>query len=207
MTRGAAGDCRPLIFSACDEWFSRLFGVVLKASAEANGHECLIVSSGKYAENTKDREWHSCFRYSLLPDILRKHESVLMLDTDSIVRKPVRIEPWVEMGLICRPEREMTQRINGSAVYFTQKALPAAEWLKDKLSGPVEWYDDQRALLEMFLRREYRTQVFDETWISWHHDPDAPIWTGKGPVKLTDEWHAEMKRWYPQAHRPQIGER
>jgi hypothetical protein len=195
-----------LIFSACDEGFGELFGPVLKASAEANGHECLIVSSGKRATDQDSRAWHSTFRYRVLPDLLRVHPSILMLDTDSIVRKPVKIEPWVETAMIVRLGKDDNQKINGSAVYLTQKALPAAEWLKGRLSGEPKWFDDQLALLALFMKREYRTQVFDERWISWHCDPSAPIWTGKGRVKLSDKWHAEMLRWYPQAHRPELGE-
>ncbi len=182
-----------------------MFGPVLMASAKASGFKCLIISSEKFATDQKSRNEHSVFRYRMLPDVLRVHKSVMVLDTDSIVRKPFKIEPWVDIGLIYRPGKHSKNKICGSAVYFSSRALPAAEWLRKRLSGTTEWYDDQLALLELFAGRKYRFQIFDETWVNWHMDDHAPIWTGKGPLKLTDEWFAEMQRWHPQAIRPVKG--
>lgn len=195
---------KPVIFSACDEGYGRGFGPVLKASAEANGFECVIVTSGEFAKDHAGRVRACLFRYRILPDILRSHECVLMLDTDCIVRKSFDIEDGIDLGLITRPEKSKAfYQVNGSAVYLSRRALPAAEWLKEKLSGPGEWYDDQLALRELMLKHEYRFRALDDL-ISWKM-ADVPIWTGKGARKLSDEWFTESVRWYPNALRAQDG--
>src|SRR6185295_7292642 len=117
---------KPLLFTACDEGYWDKYAKAFKASAEANGMECQIACSGKRVGPDYSQADAMAFKYQMLPDVLRAHERVLMLDIDSIIRKPIEIDEWWDAGFVIRddlkPGADREKKIvNGGCIYLTPK--------------------------------------------------------------------------------------
>ncbi len=192
------GGIRPFIFAACDEVYYEKYGIALASSARANGHECEIIRSGRNADlsNFDDVRWHAHWRYKLLPDILDVHPAVLMLDADSVVRKPIEISEKVELGLVVLDLQDIHRNVNGGCVYITSALKPLAIKISGKLHPGSHWFEDQMTLFRLCVKRgNYRLKKFGDDFFSWRCNPGASIWTGKGKNKSREAFVAEVAKW------------
>ncbi len=187
---------KPLLFSACDQGYFEKYGRALKKSAEAHGMECIVHSSGEYSEGEQGRADHSVLRYLLLPDLLDRHPSVLVLDTDSIINDKIEMPDDIDLGLFLRDTADIRKKVLGLAVYITDRAKPFACELRDCLSGRVAWYDDQIALWKLYQKYhdQYAVMLLGADFINWDCLP-APIWSGKGETKFRNPYLKRMKRY------------
>lgn len=195
-----------IVFSVCDESYYERFGKALAASAKANGLRSLIIKTGWVADTDARRAQASVTRYLMLPDLLKEHPEILMLDTDSIIRKPISfLDSW-EVAFLVRPDLgiDANKKVNGSCVFITRRALDIAVDLQARLNGVRRWYDDQVQLHRIFRRdRETgkkRIKVIDPSLVSWRLAPEAAIWTGKGKVKSNPAFLAEVERRRGESH-------
>lgn len=115
---------------------------------------------------------------------------LLILDIDSIVRKPIKF-PDEDIGLFLRDGPEH-MRVAAGAVYVNDPDFirRVAEII---VSNEQQWYLDQMALYLASKDREIHR--FDRSFMDWEFGDDAVIWTGKGPRKHKD------KRYLDEANR------
>lgn len=198
-----------IVFSLCDDGYYKRFGEALAASARANGLKTYIVKTGETVDSEASCIRHSVLRYMMLPDVIKEHHEVLMLDTDTIIRKPISFLSSWEAAFLVRPELgiDNNKKVNGSCVYLTRSALDIAVALQERIAGMKQqrWYDDQVALYKVFKRdREFsgksRIRVFDPSFVSWRMAPEASIWTGKGKAKSNPAFLAEVEKLRGECH-------
>jgi hypothetical protein len=184
---------KPLIFAACDDIYFRKYAGPLMNSAKRHGMECEIINGG-----TMEPTDAMVLRYRMLPDVLRVRGSVLVLDVDSVINDTIHISERYDLGLFLRNDfNDTRKKVMGSAVYVHQRAMQFAVELRERLAGPVEWFDDQAAIYKLYRKHlgKYHCKLFGTEFINWHCEP-ALIWTGKGKVKETNERFAqEMERY------------
>ena len=183
---------KPFIFAACDDAYYHYFAKALINSARVHGHECEVANGGVISRGSA-----AALRYIKLPGMLQKHPSILILDVDSIINGPIEIGDRFDLGVFLRNEyTDRRKKIMGSAVYVTDRAMQFATELKDYLSNDPQWFADQFWLYKLYERHKekYTIKHFDTNFINWHFHP-APIWTGKGEAKDTENFKREMQRY------------
>lgn len=191
------GALKPFLFAYCDLNYYEKYGIALEKSAKAHGHKYQVICSGErltHGAIGPEMIRHSHLRYHLLPEMLFKHGPVLMLDADSVIRKPIEIDDGYDLGLIVQNSDDYQRKINGGAVYMTPKLIPLATKLATRINFQ-HWFDDQISLYRECYQKEYKTLVFNDSLISWKGNPDAPIWTGKGKAKFRDDFLKEVGKW------------
>jgi hypothetical protein len=188
---------KPLIFAACDQGYYDLYGKILKASSAAHGMECLVHCSGLTADSEESKADHNVLRYKMLPDILSVRPSVLVLDVDSIINEAIEIPDRYDLGLFLRPAPDIRKKVLGSVFYITDRAKDFADELKGKLAHQTHWYEDQMILWRLYQKNfdRYKVMQFGLDFINWHCRP-APIWTGKGDVKLKNQIYRKLAAKY-----------
>jgi len=121
---------------------------------------------------------------------------VLVLDADSIVRRPLDIAAMadgVEAALFLRPDHPPHMAVAAGAVLFTPAgadfshsvAATIAAYLAAFLDGQGElgWYFDQAALAAVNEGRRPTLRVLGPEFMDWTFQADSVVWTGKGPRK------------------------
>ncbi|MDH5216671.1 MAG: hypothetical protein OEX19_03180 [Gammaproteobacteria bacterium] len=134
--------------------------------------------------------------------IANQHETpaYLILDVDCIVRKKITF-PKNDVGLFLRPQESDAMKTAAGIVYinnttnahnFLQSAVNVMQQIKK------QWYIDQWALwLAYNHHKEIDYIQFTQKFMNWDFDdPDAPIWTGKGPRKYNDQTYLAEKNKY-----------
>lgn len=183
---------KPLILAAGDNKYCDLYGAALRKSAEAHGMECRVFDGG---EMSADKA--SCYRYLLLPELLERFPSILVLDIDSIINESIDFHERWDLGLFLRPDiNDANKKVMGSAFYINARAIEFARELKRHLDGDVKWFADQIWLWKLYQRTlgKYKVKLLGTDFINWHRTP-ASIWTGKGDVKHHDKFVAQLKRY------------
>jgi hypothetical protein len=192
------GKVVPLIFFVCDLTYYEAFGEALELSAKAHGHNVLAHCTGERVDSPQSRDRHCMLRWQLLPNVIRQYGHVLMLDADSVMRRQVEIDDSIDIGFFPKPKSmDLKRKINGGCLYFTRNSLPVAEELKERISENGKWFDDQIALYRVLTegKRRMKYIFFDDSFFSWKLNPDAPIWTGKGSVKMSEEFKGAVRKW------------
>lgn len=183
---------RPLIFAAADEIFYNQFAKPLMRSAESCGMRVAVCNGGKL----KTREDASCMRFRLLPDLLREHPAVFVIDVDSIINQPFEFPDWVDIGFFPRFDRlEPHMKTLMAGFYITDQAIGFAEEMKEAVSQkPTFWAEEQEIFHRLFEkhRDRYRWQFFGEELLSWRDG--APIYSPKGDRKFRKTFQARVAR-------------
>jgi hypothetical protein len=177
---------KPHIFAAGDLTYCEKYGAALKASAQEYGLECEIRCNGVVANGEKDRRYANAFRYQLLPEVLKEHPSVLMLDLDCVVRGPVEVDPGWSIGFVVRNDMDdWFKKVNGGCLYITRDRMDVADSLCKTMTDYPIWYMDQIALYKIYsrIKDEPGVKVFGHEFFSWRFDSRAAVWTGKGNIK------------------------
>lgn len=184
---------KPLIFAACDTKYYNLYAAALRNSAAEHGMDCKVVCGGNIEPGPS-----TCLRYLLLPDELGRHESILVVDVDSIIKQPIDIPEHFDLGFFLRPDfQDNRKKVMGSVFYINARAIDFAWDLRKKLKTDNRWFDDQYWLWKLYQRNigKYKVKFFGTDFINWHCDP-AAIWTGKGDVKTGNEkFLSQLKRY------------
>ncbi len=188
------GGVKPFILAACDTTYYETYGQALYRSARAAGHDCEVFCSGEQVTDWDSKIRHAHLRYQILPDRLQSGP-VLMLDADSIIRKPAIVSDGCELGLVILDMDDYYRQVNGGCVYITPELMPLALKLKERINSQ-HWFDDQISLFRLCVKRgNYRTQTFDDSFFSWKMNPEAPIWTGKHKAKFRGDFLSELRKW------------
>ena len=190
---------RPYIYSVCDTGYRDRYAVSFLNSARSNGHEAEVFCTETPAESLADKVRLCAWRFELLPQLLREHGSVLMLDIDSVVQRPLEIEDEYDLGIFLRPEQAKDRfRTLCSIFYCTERAMAFAEEIVAGGTHSVLWCDDQGVVWRAYekLGHRYKVKCFDEGFISWR-DASAPVFTGKGLAKTGRAFTAAKERWVP----------
>ena len=134
--------------------------------------------------------YYSAIRFVRAAEVMRAAaRPILVLDADSLVRKPIEIPQTCEAGLFLRPDHPPHMRIAAGAVLFTPAgaafAETAAAMIAKALDGGrgLRWYLDQAALAAAYERTKPKLHRFDETFLDWEFRQGTVLWTGKGPRK------------------------
>lgn len=185
---------KPLLMTSCDDKYHELYAKPFRNSAEAHGMRVKIISGGAC-----DRVEASVLRFKLLPDVLKEHPSVLVLDIDSIINEPIDFHDRWDIGIFLRNEYkdEVHKRVLASAFYINARAIDFAWEVRKRVKGKVAWYADQVALYKTYQATlgKYKVKLLGTDFINWHCVP-ASIWTGKGVAKVRDEkFIAQLKRY------------
>ncbi len=188
--------------SSCQKYFAA-HGEAFIASAEKCGHTVKIDMVDDFPEwrermDFKKEKVFACdLRWMRLPDLLEKND-VLVCDIDSIINQPIKFE--CDMALFFRPWIPSKEhKILLTASYWSKKSKPFAEELRRKLlAGPMQWMDDQIHCWETYNEIGHRFDIkrLSESFVNYHFDRDAPIWTCKGPARKDNETYLARKSEY-----------
>ena len=190
---------RPYIYSVCDTGYRDRYASSFLNSARANGHQAEVFCTEKPAVRLVDKVRLCAWRFELLPQLLREHGAVLMLDIDSVVQQPLEIGDEYDLGIFLRPEQAKDRfKTLCSIFYCTDRAMDFADEIIAGGTHNILWCDDQGVVWRAYekLGHCYKVKCFDEGFISWRN-ADANVFTGKGLVKagrafnrLVGEWAA-----------------
>lgn len=193
---------KPYIFAACDSRYGALYAAAFVNSARACGHDADVFVDD-VASGIERRTYYSTLRFRMLPDLMKTHPAVLLLDVDSIIREPIEIDPEYDLGIFPRfDEAEECKRILGGIVYVTDRAKDFAQALADGLSANgLEWGADQRVLWQTYdaMADRYRVKKFNTRDMDWDMPTNARIFTAKGLQKINKPFMAEVAKWRKQA--------
>jgi hypothetical protein len=190
-----------LIYATCDRRYQGLYENAFTASARAFGHDVEVFCDDDFVHTEADAMRIVLRRFQILPDLLRKHGSALMLDVDSMVRRPITIEPEYDLGIFLRPTPEKQFRTLCSVFYCTDRAMAFAEAMKaacDKADPEkLSWCDEQGILWDVYdrLGDQYHVKFLDRSFIDWEWPCKAAVYTGKGAIKATLPFKRELEKW------------
>lgn len=198
----------PLIYTVCDAAYFHTHAEAFRRSAEAHKNLVRIdlIRPNDHAEWAKKlpphdrRTFYVMLRFLLLPEILRHAQGVLVMDIDSIFNAKIEFPDEYDMGIFFRPNAiDPAQKVLCSATYFTPRAIPFLERIRDRLmASSGEWGCDQFAIWQQTIEDEgkYNVLHLDQDFISFDKFDNAPIWTAKGPVRKCDPAYLARKQTY-----------
>ncbi len=197
----------PLIYATADRVYYDQNAEAFVNSAEKHGMEVKIDLVGNQFEDlrkklnpTEPRVFYCFLRFLLLPELLDKHENILVIDIDSVFNSKIEIDEKYDMGLFFRDwVHEEDKKILCGASYFTQRARSFAERVRDKLlCGKNEWYDDQLAFWKTYqeIGQNFNIMKMDHRFLNYNFESNAPIWTAKGKHRKQNPRYLARKRIY-----------
>jgi hypothetical protein len=190
---------KPFIYSVADDYYMRTYAPAFINSARAQGHDAEVFL-GTFPASTGGQKLRYCtWRFELMPDLLKKYPAVLMLDVDSVIKKPFEVDDEFDLGIYVRNEiHELTTRTLGGIFYCTPRGAGFADALaRDMAPGAKRWCDDQAVLWKTYAehRDDYRIKLFDRTHLDWEPNPKARVLTGKGDAKQKNWFRDELTKW------------
>ena len=184
---------KPLLFAAASNRYFEDYGNVLMNSATVHNMPCCIHNGGDLGDVEA-----SNLRFLMLPDLLKEHKSVLVLDIDSIIMESFEIDPDYDLGIFLRPDRgQLRDKTLLAAFYITDAAMDFALNLRELCRGAKVWADEQKFVWELYekYKNDYRIWTIDDTFLNWKCRP-AKIWSGKGSVKYkSPDYRKEHNRY------------
>lgn len=189
-----------LIYTVADRYYWDRFGAAFLNSARAHGHRAKVFCDHDTIERDADKVHFVLWRYMILPDLLRRHKEVLLVDIDSVFLRPIKFDPNVDLGIFLRPEcREIESATAGGIFYCTDRAMGFAEAMADACRTGSKWGDDQRFLAETYAAHgeRYAVEYLDNNFVSWAWpaSPRAAIFTAKGAIKDTPKFQHLVGKW------------
>lgn len=191
---------RPFLYAVADNYYKTTYAAAFLASAHATGHQARVFCDGANVSHDRDKMRYCTWRYRLLPEVLSEHPAAMLLDVDTVIRKPIEIEPEFDLGLFTRnsDKEEDNLRTLGGIFYCTARALEFASELATRMSAPnLRWGDDQGILWRTYqtLGAPYRVKLFTPAMIDWEPKTQACIFTGKGAVKDRSDFRMAVSKW------------
>lgn len=194
------GKIRPFVFAIADEYYGKTFAPAFLNSAHAFGHEAHVHIINKTMGSKEDRANIAMERFRMLPALLEKHPHVLMMDVDSIFKRPVDIEPTYDLGIFLRANTmEERYRVLCSIFYCTANAMDfAKDVAAGTLTSKLAWCDDQVMVWRTYQRmgHNYRIKQFGRETLDWEPKTNAPVFTAKGPLLKTHQVYQDaLQHW------------
>jgi hypothetical protein len=133
------------------------------------------------------KTYYACARFVRLKDMIRPNQTVLAIDVDAVIRKPITALPNNCDFYIHRIEGNRARFLaggiqfnptSGSQQFIQQYAQELAKCLENDC---IYWGLDQD-LLEN-IASKYHYQMLPMTLIDWNMHRDSSIWTAKGTRK------------------------
>ncbi len=196
----------PLIFTVCDLAYFHAHALTFRRSAEAHKNLCRIdlIRPGDHAGWANKlpphdrRTFYVMLRFLMLPEILRHCAGVLVMDIDSIFNAKIEFQDEYDMGIFFRPEEHLpTMKVLCGATYFTPRAIPFLERVRDRLmTSSGEWGCDQAAIWRQTIEDEgkYNILNLDQNFINFEtFEQSASIWTAMGFKKYDPTYLARQK--------------
>lgn len=193
-----------LIYASSGPDYFQEHGGAFIRSAEKCGHRVKIDMADDFPEwksklrYKEDRTFYAMLRTMRLPEMLDQ-EDVLVLDIDSIINRPIEIEPC-DMALFFRPWlAPETLKVLMTASYWGRASKPFAERVRERLLERVnDWGDDQTAVWQTYceMGSQFDIRPLNQDFVCYHFDRDAPIWTCKGPARKNDITYLERRAQY-----------
>jgi hypothetical protein len=177
---------RPYIFGVADKFYNNMYVPAFINSARAQGHDVEVFCDGTHPRTFQEKANYAVKRFQMLPELLTKHPAVLLVDVDSIVRRPIEIESEYDLGVFLRPDKVESRRVLAGLFYCTSRAASFALALADAMKGAhPQWGADQHALWPVYrdLGSQYLVKQFDTSHIDWEPDSDPCIYSAKGPMR------------------------
>lgn len=183
--------------SSCPDYFA-VHGEAFVRSAEKQGYQVKVdlVERNDYDDA---RVYAAALRFLRLPELLDEHFRVLVLDIDSIVNRIAPVSSEWDMALFLRPWLTSEEKkVMLSASYWTARAKPFAEHLRNQFSTQSKWGADQRYAFRTFkaMGDKFNIGKLDQDFISYDFRDDAPIWTAKGPARKDNPKYLERRAAY-----------
>lgn len=149
------------------------------------------------------RTYYACTRFIRLAEILSNPTPILMLDVDSLVRKPILLPST--LSDICVFEKKKKRGITytqhlASTIYYTGTRT-SYDLIKDHSQLIVEhynleeiyWFLDQDTLDKAIVH--YSKTPLDLSFVDFNFSKDSSIWCAKGQRKHLDDYKLEMLRY------------
>lgn len=189
-----------ILRSATDRWKGYLTDLedVRKRSTmikDINDHDRL--------ESEMIRTYYACTRFIRLSEILDSPSYVIMLDTDSIIRKKFTL-PSREVDIHIF-EKNKKKHINhdqhlASTIFYTGTD-GSLKLIRDHAEKIIEayqkddiyWFLDQETLDQVIQR--YKKKTLDLSLVDFRMTPDSAIWCAKGPRKFDEVYLRELKKY------------
>lgn len=144
-------------------------------------------------QEVDEKVYYCCDRFALARDLiaLNKDLTVLTIDVDSLIMKPLPDLTKIDLGLWLRPTGPAGMNLLAGMCMFSDKSLDFIDEACTRMetAGFKTWFDDQRALWDTFkgyTKSGIFFQDFAQTHpplLDWTFTDDSHIWTGKGPRK------------------------
>lgn len=149
-----------------------------------------IVDTYSNINFTEAQVEYACGRFLYLFDVLQKANSVLVIDIDAVIRKPV-IFPDTDYSFFIREGKPIGKNIAAGAVFMKNNAIEIADFLKTSIQTKKKrWFADQFALNETyqhFINSKYIFSRISNSLIDYDFNENSMIWTGKGPRKYNNK--------------------
>jgi len=199
---------KPLIYAICDQAYFHTHAEAFRRSGESHGNIIFIelIRPNDHVEWVErlpphDRKtFYVMLRFLLLPKLLKHCQGILVCDIDSVFNAKIEFPDEYDMGIFFRPWLgEPSLKVLCSATYFTPRAIPFLERVRDRLlASSGEWGCDQAAIWQQTVEDEgkYNILQLDQDFISFDRFADAPIWTAKGPTRKCDPTYLARKQAY-----------
>ncbi len=146
------------------------------------------------------RTYYACSRFLRIAALMEAAPARwLILDADSIVRKPLDL-PNTDAGVFLRPDMPEQMKVAAGVVMMapTEAGMAFAHLVSESLAHTIDkglaWYVDQVILWAavQHMPLKWTCHKFDSSFLSWEMADAAPIWTGKGDLKNTDPKYLEL---------------
>ena len=189
-----------LVYATCDPRYKARYGQAFLASARAAGHKAEIFADDGQPKGFAEKMYYCIWRFRTLPELLREHGSVLMLDVDTVFLRKFD-PPKGDMGIFLRehiPEDEFKTLC--SIFYCTDRAMDFAVELAKAASVDhmtLRWCEDQKILWDTYKAHGsgYDVARLTQDHIDWQWPTKAPIYTGKGRTKMDPNFMRQIAKW------------
>ena len=159
------------------------------------------------------RRYASCYCTVGFLEMIKKHDSVLCLDADIIVRKPIpELFEYPEDGrsyfsVMHRPHSEQTKNKFNSGVIAANKTPNNTKLMEkwnyytwEALKTTDAWFHDQRCLYKVWASNKGLVELLtmEYAYNDWNFIEDSKIWHCKGHSD-NEKWQKEFKKYHSMA--------
>lgn len=150
------------------------------------------------------KTYYACSRFVRLHELLTKPTCIIMLDADSLVRRPFSLPDTTHDIHIFEKNHKKhvkyTQHL-ASTIFYTG-SLASRKLIRDHANLILEefekdtfyWFLDQETL-DIAIQK-YKKLPLDKTLVDFDMNIDSYIWCAKGPRKQNKVWINEVEKFY-----------
>jgi hypothetical protein len=149
------------------------------------------------------RTYYACTRFIRLSEILDKPAYVIMLDTDSLIRKKFTLPSQdVDIHIFEKNRKKHVSHDQhlASTIFYTGTDASlnlirdhAEKILRAYKNDHIYWFLDQETL-DVVIQK-YKKKPLDVALVDFRMTPDSPIWCAKGPRKFENVYLNELSKY------------